>query len=99
MLKKEILELCLLHLISVQDRYGYELLRILHEQFSDTQESTIYAILRNLCREDFLETYAGDVSGGPARKYYRIKEKGKEKLAALLSEWQRLQKSMEKIGL
>lgn len=99
MLKKDILELCLLYLLSDQDQYGYELLRILHEQFPDTQESTVYAILRNLCRDNYLETYTGDISNGPSRKYYHIGKKGGEKLEILLCQWQLLQKSMGRLGL
>ena len=99
MLKKDIMELCLLQLLSGQDRYGYELLQILHKQFPDTQESTVYAILRNLCKEHYLETYTGDISGGPARKYYRIGKKGKERLTVLLNEWKTLIISMKGIGL
>ena len=59
MLKKDLLELCLLHLMVQGDQYGYELLRQLHGVFPDTQESAIYAILRGLCREGIPERYAG----------------------------------------
>ena len=55
MLKKDLLELCLLHLLCQGDQYGYELLRLLHGAFPDTQESAIYAILRQLCREGATE--------------------------------------------
>lgn len=99
MLKKDILELCLLHLLAGQDHYGYELLRPIHNQFPDLQESTIYAALRNLCREDYLETYTGNISEGPVRKYYRIVEKGRIKLAALLEEWRALQIAMSNLGV
>ena len=52
MLKKDLLELCLLSLMAQGDQYGYELLRRLHAVFPDVQESAIYAILRGLCREE-----------------------------------------------
>ena len=48
MLKKDLIELCLLHLLSQGDQYGYELLRRLHHTFPDTQESAVYALLRGL---------------------------------------------------
>ena len=51
MLKKDILELCLLHLLSQGDQYGYEMLTRLHDIFPDTRESVIYAALRGLCKE------------------------------------------------
>ena len=46
MLKKDLIELCLLHVLSVEDLYGYEILRRIHESFPGTQESGIYALLR-----------------------------------------------------
>ena len=84
MLKKDLIELCLLHLLSQGDQYGYELLRRLHHTFPDTQESAVYALLRGLCREGCSEQYAGAVSGGPVRKYYRLTGQGRDKYAALL---------------
>ncbi len=55
MLKKDLIELCLLHVLSVEDLYGYEILRRIHENFPGTQESGIYALLRGLCREGCTE--------------------------------------------
>ena len=77
MLKKDLLRLCLLHLLAEKDCYGYEMLSRLHNAFPDTQESTIYALLRELGREDCTQSYQGEVSGGPTRKYYRLTDKGK----------------------
>ena len=50
MLKKDLIELCLLHLLAQGDQYGYELLRQLHDTFPDTQESAVYALRRALAR-------------------------------------------------
>lgn len=99
MLKKDILELCLLHLLAGRDRYGYEILGLLYNHFPSTQESAIYALLRNLCRGGFLQTYTGDSSGGPARKYYRITEDGQTKYHVLLEQWNVLQQTMEQLGI
>ena len=76
MLKKDLIELCLLHLLSTGDRYGYEVLSRLHAAFPDTQESAVYAILRLLGKSGYTQQYQGEVSGGPARKYYRLTEAG-----------------------
>ena len=51
MLKKDMLELFLLKIISNEDKYGYEIIRLLHTTFPDTQESAIYAQLRGLCQQ------------------------------------------------
>ena len=59
MLKKDLIELCLLHLLAQGEQYGYDLLRRLRDAFPDTQESAIYAILRGLDREDCTEQLCG----------------------------------------
>lgn len=87
MLKKDLIELCLLHLLSQGDQYGYDLLRRLHAAFPDTQESAVYAILRGLCREGYLEQYTGETSDGPARKYYRLTPQGTGRYGELLRQW------------
>lgn len=99
MLKRDLLELCLLHLMSQGDQYGYELLRQLHAVFPDTQESAIYAILRGLCREGATERYQGETSGGPARKYYRLTEQGRERYAALLELWRGTRDALTALGI
>ena len=99
MLKKDLLELCLLYLMSQEDQYGYELLRRLHDAFPDTQESAVYAILRQLCRDGYTERYQGGISGGPARKYYRLTEGGRDRLAALLESWRNIQEALSAIGI
>ena len=99
MLKKELLELCLLQLLAEGDQYGYELIRRLRGGFSDTQESAIYALLRGLCREGCTETYQGQTSGGPARKYYRITQSGRERHSDLLNQWRELRRTLETLGV
>ncbi len=37
MLKKDLIELCLLHLLAQGDQYGYELLRQLHDTFPESK--------------------------------------------------------------
>lgn len=98
-LKKDLIELCLLHLLSAEDLYGYEILRRIRESFPGTQESAVYALLRGLCRAGYTEPYTGAVSGGPARKYYRITQPGQQKLESLLQEWRNLRKTLEGLGI
>ena len=99
MLKRDLLELCLLQLLTAEYRYGYDLLRRLSAVFPDTQESTIYAILRGLCKEGCTETYQGETSGGPTRKYYRLTDTGRERLGALLRQWDALRRALAEIGV
>ena len=99
MLKKDLLELCLLHLLTKGDQYGYELLRRLHDVFPETQESAIYALLRGLCREGATERYQGETSGGPARKYYRLTENGQSRYAGLLKLWRETRDALSALGI
>lgn len=99
MLKKDLIELCLLHLLSEEDLYGYEILRRIAESFPGTQESGIYALLRGLCREGYTGQYYGVTSDGPTRKYYRITSQGIEKLAALMNEWRNLRDTLAGLGI
>ena len=99
MLKKDLLELCLLQLLAGGDKYGYEVLTPLRAAFPDTQESAIYAILRQLCREGATERYQGETSGGPTRKYYRLTGAGRERLGALLRQWDALRRALAEIGV
>lgn len=89
----------MLHLLMGQDRYGYEMLSLLHEAFPDTQESAIYAILRGLCRSGRTESYYGEISEGPARKYYRITQKGREACEGLLAQWHALVSALSALGV
>jgi len=98
-LKKDLLELCLLQLLEGGDRYGYELLRQLHAAFPDTQESTVYAILRGLCRQGHTEHYRGESSGGPARKYYRLTCAGQVRREELLTQWRMLCAALVQMGV
>ena len=99
MLKKDLIELCLLHLLTQGDQYGYDLLRRLRAAFPDTQESAVYAILRGLCREGCSEQYVGETSDGPARKYYRLTEHGLGQYGVLLRQWRAFVGALAELGI
>mgnify|MGYP001854451685 FL=1 len=99
MLKKDIIELCLLHILSKEDLYGYEILRRIHECFPNTQESGIYALLRGLCKDGYTKQYEGHISDGPKRKYYHITKAGQMKYKILLDEWYHLRDTLATMGL
>ena len=99
MLKKDLIELCLLHVLFKEDLYGYEILRRIHGSFPGTQESGIYALLRGLCKDGYTEQYEGEVSDGPVRKYYHITELGRGKHEILLDEWHRLRDALTALGV
>ena len=94
MLKKDLLELCLLQLLAGGDKYGYEVLTPLRAAFPDTQESAIYALLRGLGREKYTEWYMAPGGGGPDRKYYRLTPAGRDRLEELKGDWRKDRKSV-----
>ena len=99
MLKKDLIELCLLHLLVQEDQYGYDLLRRLQGAFPDTQESAVYAILRGLCHAGCSEQYVGTTSNGPTRKYYRITAAGQAKYDELRKQWHTLLDALSELGI
>ena len=84
--RKGVLEICVLTLISKKDMYGYEIVQNISKVI-EVNEGTIYQILRRLTKEGYFDTYILESNEGPARKYYKITEEGKENLHRLKSEW------------
>ncbi len=98
-MKKGILEMCILHEVADQEPYGYEILKSMGTFFPEVDQSTIYAILRRLNADGHTETYLGDTSNGPPRKYYRITEAGRAYLQACVSDWKKLCRTVNEIGI
>ena len=98
-LKKGILELCLLQCLSGEPQYGYDIIQAMHKHFPDVTESTFYAVLRRLGKEGAATTFRGEVSNGPARKYYQLTDAGRERLEQMTSDWAQLQKITAALGI
>lgn len=84
--KKGVIEICVLHFIKEEDRYGYQIVQELEEKFK-VKESTIYPILKRLHKDNLLETYLRESDSGPARKYYKLTTSGTTTLNTLISDW------------
>lgn len=98
-MKKGILEMCILHLISKSPLYGYEIMKKVKEAFPDVYDGSIYAVLRRLNADGCTETYLGEVSGGPPRKYYRLTPPGNDKLFEALDEWNAVLTAIKMLGI
>ncbi|WP_160676407.1 PadR family transcriptional regulator [Clostridium sp. C8-1-8] len=85
-LKKGILELCVLSMLSERDCYGYELVNEISKNIA-ISDGTIYPVLRRMNNEGFLESYLKESQEGPPRKYYRLTKLGEETKEELLNEW------------
>jgi len=89
-MKKGILEIFVLAIISKSDSYGYKIVNDL-SRYVDASESTLYPILRRLEKENYLETY-DKLFQSRNRKYYHITKKGIIRMNDFLKEWEDIQK-------
>ena len=74
--------------------YGYALLQALQQMNVDIEANTLYPLLRRLEGQGLLSS-SWDTSESRPRKYYTINRAGEEVLSGLLSEWKKMQASME----
>ncbi len=96
-LRRGVLELCILTLISRQPSYGYELVTTLAELGPlAAGENTVYPLLRRLKADGLVETFAGESPAGPPRQYYRITASGRTRLDALTAEWAEMAASVDR---
>lgn len=80
-----LLDGCVLSIISREDTYGYVLTQSVKETL-DVSESTLYPVMRRLQMDECLTVYDMPHSGRN-RRYYKITNRGREKLTEILSEW------------
>jgi PadR family transcriptional regulator PadR len=85
-LKKGVLDLCVLALLSQHDSYAYEIASRLAEAIG-MGEGTIYPLMRRLQAEGLVETYLEESPSGPSRKYYRLTDTGHASFASQKAAW------------
>jgi PadR family transcriptional regulator PadR len=85
-LKKGVLDLCVLALLSQHDSYAYEIASRLAEAIG-MGEGTIYPLMRRLQAEKLVETYLEESPAGPSRKYYRLTDAGHASFASQKAAW------------
>lgn len=94
--KKGILEICVLVLLAQKDCYGYELVQKISSKI-EIAEGSMYPLLRRLTKEGYFSTYFQESSGGPARKYYRLTEKGNDYLNEQMRAWKEFSNAVNKL--
>ncbi len=95
-LKKGVLELCVLALLSKNDSYAYEIASRLAEGI-DMGEGTIYPLMRRMQADGLVDTYLVESPAGPPRKYYRLTETGKDSFVAQKAEWSAFSRAVQQI--
>jgi PadR family transcriptional regulator PadR len=97
-LLKGVLDMCLLALISEEPSYGYEMVRKLQERgLTLVSDGTIYPLLSRLQKQGLVEGYFEGSSGGPQRKYYRIRPAGEKRLEEWRADWAILSTGVDKV--
>ena len=85
-LKKGVMDMLVLALLTQSDRYGYEIVSTISE-YIEISEGTIYPLFNRLKKEKYVETYLKESSTGPSRKYYHITTDGRAAYNKMRQEW------------
>lgn len=87
-LRKGILELAIMAVLSRGRHYGYSLVRVLSDGVSDSlKEGTIYPILARLDRDGLVQSEWVESAQGPPRKYYALTPAGQRLFTELSREF------------
>ena len=95
-LKKGVLALCVLALLSRSESYAYEIASQLGADI-DMGEGTIYPLMRRLQGDGLVETYLVESQTGPSRKYYRLTEAGRASYESQKAEWRTFVRAVDAI--
>ncbi|HEX5471279.1 MAG TPA: helix-turn-helix transcriptional regulator [Lacipirellulaceae bacterium] len=90
-----------MQVLSGGEKYGYELIEALSRQSNgllDIGQSTLYPLLYNLEAKG-LVTSRVDNTAARQRRFYRLTQHGRRKLADDTKQWQRLWEAFHSLGL
>ncbi len=93
-MRKGVLELCILSVISIQEVYASNILSALKNSQLLVVEGTVYPLLTRLKNDGLLSYRWEESTSGPPRKYYSLTEHGKEVLESLKNNWKQLSESV-----
>ena len=84
-LKRGLVEVSILTLLTRGDSYGYQLIKDI-EPILSLSESTLYPVLRRLEAAECLTVYSVE-HNSRLRKYYAITDAGRRRIADFMREW------------
>lgn len=96
-MRKGVLELCVLSVISDKEVYTSDILLALKEAQLLVVEGTVYPLLTRLKNDGVLKYRWEESTSGPPRKYYSLTDHGKEVLKILKENWNKLNNSIDKL--
>lgn len=89
-LRRGILELCVLSIISEQEAYPSDIIERLEKAKMIVVEGTLYPLLTRLKNAGLLSYNWRESTSGPPRKYFQLTEKGDEFLYEIQKSWDEL---------
>lgn len=96
-MRKGVLELCILSIVSQQDAYASDIIEKLKEARMIVVEGTLYPLLTRLKNEGLLSYRWEESTQGPPRKYYRITDSGQIVLNRMAQSWKELVDAVEQL--
>ena len=96
-MRKGVLELCILSIVSRQDAYASDIIGKLKEAQLIVVEGTLYPLLTRLKNDGLLSYRWEESTQGPPRKYYRSTETGNQILSQMKQDWLQLVESVGKV--
>src|ERR1700679_805941 len=95
-LKKGVLEMCVLALLSKGDNYAYDIASRMAEAVG-MGEGTVYPLMRRMQNDGLVTTYLVESASGPPRKYYKLTRTGANALKAQITDWVAFEAAVRKI--
>lgn len=95
-LRKGVLDLCVLAVLSRGESYGYEIASTLVAAVG-MGEGTIYPLMRRMQNDGLVATRIVESSNGPPRKYYRLTPLGHSIFEAHRRDWRSLAVAVDKL--
>lgn len=95
-LRKGVLDLCVLAVLSRGESYGYEIASTLVAAVG-MGEGTIYPLMRRMQNDGLVATRIVESSNGPPRKYYRLTPLGRSIFEAHRRDWRSLADAVDKL--
>ena len=87
-LKRGLLDVCVLAAIESEESYGYQIIKDM-KPYIELSESTLYTILKRLETASMLTVRSAE-HDGRLRKYYRITDLGRARIAEFRQDWQEM---------
>ena len=88
----------LLRCLAEGDSYGYQMIKQIGELSGGAlqlKEPTLYTAFRRLTQDGLIESYWGDEQSGARRRYYRLTEKGLERLLSDQETWRETKRVLD----